>query len=39
MAPVTVVDNSPQSKVDPTKVDGILLSLKGGQEKEGNPNG
>lgn len=39
MAPVTVVDNSPQSRVDPTKVDGILLSLKGGQEKEGNPTG
>ena len=28
MAPVTVVDNEPQAKVDPTKVDGILLSFK-----------
>jgi NADH-quinone oxidoreductase subunit E len=28
MAPVTVVDNEPQAKVDPTRVDGILLSLK-----------
>jgi NADH-quinone oxidoreductase subunit E len=28
MAPVTVVDNEPQAKVDPTRVDGILLSFK-----------
>jgi NADH-quinone oxidoreductase subunit E len=33
MAPVTVVDNKPQGKVEPTKVDGILLSFK--REKEG----
>lgn len=28
MAPVTVVDNKPEGKVDPTRVDGILLSFK-----------
>jgi NADH-quinone oxidoreductase subunit E len=33
MAPVTVVDNKPQGKVEPTKVDGILLSFK--LKKEG----
>ncbi len=33
MAPVTVVDDKPQGKVEPTKVDGILLSFK--LEKEG----
>ena len=33
MAPVTVVDDKPQGKVEPTRVDGILLSFK--REKEG----
>jgi NADH-quinone oxidoreductase subunit E len=28
MAPVTVVDDKPQAKVEPTKVDGILLSFE-----------
>ena len=28
MAPVTVVDDKPQGKVEPTKVDGILLSFE-----------
>ena len=28
MAPVTVVDSKPQAKVEPTKVDGILLSFE-----------
>ena len=28
MAPVTVVDDKPQGKVEPTKVDGILLGFK-----------
>ena len=28
MAPVTVVDNKPEGKVEPTKVDGILLAFK-----------
>ncbi len=28
MAPVTVVDDEPQGKVEPTKVDGILLSFQ-----------
>ncbi len=37
MAPVTVVDDKPQGKVDPTRVDGILLSFelkKQGRGKE-----
>ena len=33
MAPVTVVDSKPQGKVDPTKVDGILLGFKLETEK------
>ena len=33
MAPVTVVDDQPHGQVEPTKVDGILLSFK--LEKEG----
>ena len=33
MAPVTVVDSKPQGKVEPTKVDGILLSFKLEKEK------
>ncbi len=33
MAPVTVVDDKPQGKVEPTKVDGILLAFK--LEREG----
>ncbi|MFC1949913.1 NAD(P)H-dependent oxidoreductase subunit E [Chloroflexota bacterium] len=32
MAPVTVVDDRPEGKVEPTKVDGILLTF--GREKE-----
>ena len=32
MAPVTVVDDKPEGKVEPTRVDGILLAFK--QEKE-----
>ena len=35
MAPVTVVDDKPEGKVEPTKVDGILLSFKLEKEKEG----
>ena len=34
MAPVTVVDDKPEGKVEPTKVDGILLSFKLKKEKE-----
>jgi len=34
MAPVVVVDNKPQAKVDPTKVDGILLSFERERGKE-----
>jgi NADH-quinone oxidoreductase subunit E len=33
MAPVTVVDDKPQAQVEPTKVDGILLSFKLEKEK------
>jgi len=33
MAPVVVVDNKPQAKVEPTKVDGILLSFEREREK------
>ncbi len=35
MAPVTVVDGKPQGNVEPTKVDGILLSFKLEKEKQG----
>ena len=35
MAPVTVIDDKPQGNVEPTKVDGILLSFKLEKEKEG----
>jgi len=34
MAPVTVVDDKPQAKVEPTKVDGILLSFEREREKK-----
>jgi len=35
MAPVTVVNDKPQGKVDPTRVDGILLSFKLEKERKG----
>jgi len=35
MAPVTVVDDSPQARVEPTKVDGLLLAFELEREKEG----
>ena len=35
MAPVTVVDDKPEGKVEPTRVDGILLSFKLEKEKQG----
>ena len=34
LAPVTVVDDSPQGKVEPTRVDGILLAFEREREKE-----
>ena len=34
MAPVTVVDDKPEGEVEPTKVDGILLSFKLEKEKK-----
>jgi len=34
MAPVTVVDGKPEGKVEPTKVDGILLHFEQQREKE-----
>jgi NADH-quinone oxidoreductase subunit E len=33
MAPVTVVDNKPEGKVEPTKVDGILLAFEREREE------
>ena len=35
MAPVTVVDDKPQGKVEPTKVDGILLAFELEREEKG----
>ncbi len=35
MAPVTVVDDKPQGKVEPTKVDGILLAFEGERGEKG----
>lgn len=37
MAPVTIIDNKPLARVDPTRVDGILLSYKLAKEGEGKP--
>jgi len=34
MAPVTVVDERPEGKVEPTKVDGILLAFEREREKD-----
>ena len=34
MAPVTLVDNKPEGKVEPTKVDGILLAFELEREEE-----
>ena len=34
MAPVTVVDDKPQGHVEPTKVDGILLSFEREREEK-----
>lgn len=34
MAPVTVVDDKPEGRVEPTRVDGILLSFKLEKEKK-----
>ena len=34
MAPVTVVDNTPEARVEPTRVDGILLAFERQREKE-----
>jgi len=39
MAPVSVVDDKPQAQVEPTKVDGILLSFKLEKEKESKGKG
>jgi NADH-quinone oxidoreductase subunit E len=38
MAPVTVVDDKPQAQVEPTKVDGILLSFELEKEKASKEN-
>jgi NADH-quinone oxidoreductase subunit E len=34
MAPVTVIDNKPQARVEPTKVDGILLAFEREREEK-----
>ena len=34
MAPVTVVDDKPQGKVEPTRVDGILLAFEQERQRE-----
>ena len=43
MAPVTVVDDKPEGKVEPTRVDGILLAFEmereKGKKKESNESG
>ncbi len=36
MAPVTVVDDRPEGKVEPTKVDGILLAFERERKKKEN---
>jgi len=36
MAPVAVVDDKPEGKVEPTKVDGILLAFEREREKKEN---
>ena len=36
MAPVTVVNDKPQARVEPTKVDGLLLAFEREREKKGN---
>ena len=36
MAPVAVVDDKPEGKVEPTKVDGILLAFERERGKKGN---
>ncbi len=38
MAPVTIVDDSPQGRMSPTRVDGSLLSFQLQKEKEGKEN-
>ena len=39
MAPVTVVDGKPQAKVEPTKVDGIMLAFEREREEESKEGG
>jgi hypothetical protein len=34
MAPVTIVDEKPEARVEPTRVDGILLAFKNAREKK-----
>jgi NADH-quinone oxidoreductase subunit E len=38
MAPVTVVDDKPEGKVEPTKVDGIMLAFEREREKRAEEN-
>ena len=39
MAPVTVVNDKPEAKADPTRVDGLLLAFEREREKEENDAG
>ena len=38
MAPVSVVDDKPEGKVEPTKVDGLLLAFEREKEEKGKEN-
>ena len=38
MAPVTVVDDKPQGKVEPTRVDGILLAFERERQEKSDEN-
>ena len=38
MAPVTVVDDKPEGKVEPTKVDGMMLTFEREREKKAKEN-
>jgi NADH-quinone oxidoreductase subunit E len=38
MAPVTVVDDKPEGRVEPTRVDGILLAFEREREAKGKEN-
>jgi NADH-quinone oxidoreductase subunit E len=39
LAPVVVIDDAPEGKVDPTRVDGILLAFQRERDREGEKTG